>query len=154
MRSTSRCLLWLLTGLCFFSSVLYAEPVAAVENDGTLTLESGKKIFLVGLRMDSEGISVLRVLAQKQDLRLELIANPKPGAPEAAYAYLQAKYLKFPVKPNGIPDEEEVLLNEFLVKTGAAKVAEDQDFGRKPNFLKIQEEAKAKGEGVWSYEVS
>jgi hypothetical protein len=153
VRATSWCLFWLLTGLCLFSAALYAEPVAAVEKDGTLTLESGKKIFLVGIGMDTEGISVLRVLAQKQDLKLQLIANPKPGAPEAAYAYLQAKYLKFPVKPNGIPDEEEVLLNEFMVKIGAAKVAEDQDFPRKAHFLKIQAEAKAKGEGVWSYEV-
>jgi Staphylococcal nuclease homologue len=153
VKFANRCLFALLTGLCLFSAALYAEPIASVEPDGMVTLESGKKIYLVGIRMDSDGVSILRVLAQKQDLRLQLIKSSAPGEPEAAYAYLQAKYLKFPVKPDGVPDEEEVLLNEFLLKTGAAKVDETQDFGRKKEFLKIQEEAKVKGEGVWSYEV-
>jgi endonuclease YncB( thermonuclease family) len=133
---------------------LYAEIVTEVGADGTLTIEGGKRVVLAGVQMDTEGISVLRVLAQKQDLKLQLIANPVPGTKEAAYVYLQAKYLKFPAKPSDIPDEQEVLLNEFLVKIGAAKVAEAQDFRYKTEFLKIQEEARKKGEGVWSYEVS
>ena len=58
-----------------------------------------------------------------------------------------------PAKPSEVPDEQEVLLNEFLVKIGAAKVAEAQDFRYKAKFLKVQEEARKKGEGVWSYEV-
>ena len=154
MKSKKRWLFLLLPGLCLFSSVLYAEIVTKVGADGTLTLESGKQVVLVGIQMDTEGISVLRVLAQKQDLHLQLIANPVPGAKEFAYAYLKAKYLKFPAKPNDIPDEQEVLINEFLVKIGAAKVAEAQEFGHKDKFLKVQEEARKKGEGVWSYAVS
>ena len=153
MRSKGSRLFGFLLVLSLLPAVLFAEGVAEVANDGTLTLESGKQVYLVGLQMDSDGVSVLRVLTRKQDLKLQLIKSPTPGGREAAYAYLQAKYVKFPVKPNGVPDEEEVLLNEFLLKTGAAKVAEDQEFGRKADFLKIQEEAKAKGEGVWSYEV-
>ena len=144
----------LLPGFGIFSSVLCAEIVTEVGKDGTLTLESGKRVVLVGVQMDTEGISVLRVLAQKQDLKLQLIANPAPGAKEFAYAYLQAKYLKFPAKLDDVPDEQEVLINEFLVKVGAAKVVETQDFSRKARFLKVQEEARKKGEGIWSYEVS
>jgi hypothetical protein len=143
----------LLPGLCVLSSVLFAEIVTEVGTDGTLTLASGKQVALVGVQMDTEGISVLRVLTQKQDLKLQLIAHPTPGAKEFAYAYLQAKYLKFPAKLNEIPDEQEVLINEFLVKIGAAKVVETQDFSRKAQFLKVQEEARKKGEGIWSYEV-
>jgi endonuclease YncB( thermonuclease family) len=154
VKSKKRWLFLLLPGLCLFSSVLYAEIVTKVGADGTLTLESGKQVVLVGIQMDTEGISVLRVLAQKQDLHLQLIANPVPGAKEFAYAYLKAKYLKFPAKPNDIPDEQEVLINEFLIQIGAAKVAETQDFGHKVKFLEVQEEARKKGEGVWSYEVS
>lgn len=154
MISGTKWLFLLLPGLCVFSSVLFAEIVTEVGPDGTLTLESGKQVVLVGIQMDTEGISVLRVLTQKQDLKLQLIADSTPGAKEFAYAYLQAKYLKFPAKLNEIPDEQEVLINEFLVKIGAAKVAEAQDFSRKVKFLKVQEEAKKKGEGVWSYEVS
>jgi hypothetical protein len=149
-----RGLFLLLTGLFSFSSILCAEVVTEVGEDGALTLASGKQIVLAGVEMDTEGISVLRVLVRKQDLRLQLIANPVPGAKEFAYAYLKAKYLKFSSKPNEAPDEQEVLINEFLVKTGAAKVAEGQDFSRKTKFLKVQEGAKKKGEGIWSYEVS
>ena len=128
--------------------------VTEVSPDGTLTLESGKRVALVGVLMDSEGASVLRVLVQKQDLRLQLIAHSaSAGSSELAYAYLQAKYLKFPAKPNEIPDGQEVLINEFLVKLGAARVAVNQDFRYKDRFLKIQEEAKKKGEGIWSYEI-
>jgi hypothetical protein len=148
-----RWLFLLIPGLCILSSVLCAEMVTEVGPDGTLTLESGKQVFLVGVQMDTEGVSILRVLTQKQDLKLQLIAGSVPGAKELAYAYLKAKYLKFPAKLNEIPDEQEVLINEFLVKTGAAKVDETQDFRYKDKFLKVQEEAKKKGEGVWSYEV-
>ena len=144
----------LLPGFCVLSSVLYAEIVTEVGTDGTLTLESGKQVVLAGIQMDTEGISVLRVLVRKQDLKLKLIANPAPGAKEFAYAYLKAKSLKFPVKPNETPGEQDVLINEFLVKVGAAKVVEAQDFKYKAKFLKVQEEARKKGEGIWSYEVS
>jgi endonuclease YncB( thermonuclease family) len=103
--------------------------------------------------MDAEGVSVLRVLVRGQDLKFQLLANSSPGAVESAYAYLQAKYVNFPVKLNEVPDEQEVLINEFLVKVGAAKVDEAQDFSRKAKLLKVQSEAKEKGEGVWSYQV-
>ena len=140
--------------LFVYASVVSAEVVTDVGQDGTLTLESGKQVALAGVQMDAEGVSVLRVLAQKQDLRFQLLANSSPGAKESAYVYLQAKYLRFPVKPEGIPDEQEILLNEFLVSVGAAKVVESQDFSRKAQLLKAQAEAKRKGEGVWSYEPS
>ena len=153
MKSRIRCLLLLLPGLIFLPSILCAEIVTEVGPDGTLTLESGKKVVLVGIQMDTEGISVLRVLAQKQDLKFQLITHSAPGAKEFAYAYLKGKYLRFPAKPNDIPDEKDVLINEFLVKVGAAKVVETQDFSHKAKFLKVQAEAKKKGEGIWSYEV-
>ena len=152
MRPKKKCLFLLLPVLCVFSSVLHAEIVTKVEKDGTLTLESGKQVVLAGVQMDTEGISVLRVLAQKQDLKLQILSHAAPGAKESVYAYLLAKYLKFPVKPEGVSDEQEILLNEFLVKVGAAKVVETQDFSHKAKFLKVQAEAKRKGEGIWSYE--
>ena len=153
MRPKIRRLLLLVPCLCVFPALLFAEIVTDVGPDGTLTLASGKQVVLAGVRMDTEGISVLRVLAQKQDLKFKLIANSTPGAKEFAYAYLKAKYVRFPAKLNEIPGEKEVLINEFLVKIGAAKVAETQDFSHKAKFLKVQEEAKKKGEGIWSYEV-
>ncbi len=153
MRSRIRGLFFILPGLWAFSSVLCAEIVTEVGKDGTLTLESGKQVVLAGVEMDPEGISVLRVLAQKQDVRLQLLAQAAPEAKAFAYVYLKAKYLKFPAKLGATPDEQEVLINEFMVKIGAAKVAAAQVFSRKARFLKVQEESKKKGEGIWSYEV-
>ena len=132
--------------------MLMAEIVKEVGPDGKLTMEDGKQVFLAGVEMDTEGISVLRVLVQKQDLRLQWIVPSAPEVRKFAYAYLRAKYLKFPAKPDEIPGEKEILINEFLVKLGAAKVAAAQDFSHKAKFLKIQEESKKKGEGIWSYE--
>jgi endonuclease YncB( thermonuclease family) len=154
VNATKKWLGLLLIGTCAFSAPLFAEIVKEVGPDGMLTMVDGKQVFLVGVQMDTEGVSVLRVLAQKQDLKLQLIARSAPGAKEFAYAYLKAKYVKFPAKLNETSGDQDILLNEFLVKTGAAKVAEAQDFSRKAKFLKVQAEAKKKGEGVWSYEVS
>ena len=152
MRVSSRAVVLFLFGLGVCASVVSAEVVQEVGRDGTLTLESGKQVVLAGVQMDAEGVSVLRVLAQKQDVKLQILSRAGPGAKESVYAYLLAKYLKFPVKPEGVSDEQEILLNEFLVKVGAAKVIETQDFSHKAKFLKVQAEAKRKGEGIWSYE--
>ena len=152
MRASPRALAIFLFSLSVCASVVSAEVVKDVGRDGTLTLESGKQVVLAGVQMDTEGISVLRVLAQKQDLKLQILSHAAPGAKESVYAYLLAKYLKFPVKPEGVSDEQEILLNEFLVKVGAAKVVETQDFSHQAKFLKVQAEAKRKGEGIWSYE--
>jgi len=48
-------------------AVLWAEVVTEVGGDGTMTLADGKRVVLAGVQMDAAGISVLRVLAQKQD---------------------------------------------------------------------------------------
>jgi len=146
---------WLLVfiGVFVFASSLFAEIVAEVGVDGTLTMEDGTRVSLAGIQMDTEGISVLRVLVRKQDLKIQIIAPTAPQTTKFVYAFLNTKCLKFPAKAHEIPGEQEILLNEFLVKIGAAKVDEKQDFSRKSKFLKVQESARKKGEGVWSYEV-
>jgi len=104
------------------------------------------------VRLDAEGVSVLKVLAQRQDLKIrqDTSITSENGSP--AYAYIRAKFLKLPFKVNTASDEEEVMLNEFLISQGAARVVEEQLFTEKDHFLKIQEQAKKKGEGIWSYE--
>jgi endonuclease YncB( thermonuclease family) len=137
--------------VCAFSGILFAEGVADVGADGTLVLADGKRVVLAGIQMDEEGVSVLRVLVRKQTVKLQLVGGAASGGKNAAYVYLQSKYVKFPGKSGEEPGEEEVLLNEFLVKIGAAKVVDSQEFSHKAGFLKSQAEARKKGEGVWSY---
>ncbi len=137
-----------------FPTALFAELVSDVDDGGVLTLESGKRVSLVGVTFDEEGVSVLRVLVRKKDVNLQLIARSTSAAQEAAYVYLQSKSMPFPFRQGEAPGEQEVLVNELLVKLGAAKVDVAQDFSRKAKFLKVQAEAEKKGLGVWSYEVS
>lgn len=132
--------------------VLFAEIVKEVSPEGVLIMEDGRKFALAGVVMDAEGASVLRVLAQKQDVRLEVLNSVKAAdGGECAYAHLTAKAQSFPSGSGKTAGEEEVALNEFLIRTGSAKVDASQDFARKEKFLKLQEEARRKGEGVWSY---
>lgn len=147
--------LWALV-ICVMISVppLLAAVVTDVEPDGTMTLQDGKRVALAGVRMDEEGARILKVLAKGQDVRVELILGSQSGGKESAYVYLQSKFLKFPWKPSSNPEEREIFLNEFLVQLGAAKVAEDHDFGHNAQFLKVQDEARQKGEGIWSYQFS
>lgn len=131
----------------------WAEVVKEISPEGTLTLASGEKVALAGVQFDPEGISVLKVLANKQDLRMERLSDSEGGAQVYAYVYLRAKFLPIPFKPSNAVGEEEILLNEFLLQIGAARVVEDREFKKKQQFLEIQEKAKKKGEGIWSYAV-
>lgn len=137
-----------------FSGILWAEVVREVTPDGTLVLENGNQVVLAGVKLDDEGISVLRVLAQKQDLTLREDTSGTPGVNVPVYAYLRAKFLKFPSNANTASEEEEVMLNAFLVSQGAARVADDQVFAEKEHFIKLQEQAKKTGAGIWSYKNS
>lgn len=143
------CLMFL---LCLAPGMLFAEFVAEVGPDGTLAFEDGKKVALAGIQMDEEGISILRVLARKQDVRVEILTNVKsPDGGECGYIYLNTKSIKMPYRPTETAGKKEMMLNKFLIGLGAARVDEGQDFSQKKMFLEAQEEARGKGEGVWSY---
>ena len=139
----------LVAGLTLASAMI----VEKVGSDGRLTLEDGNQVSLAGIKMDAEGASILRVLAEKQNVQiviLKTVQDDKGG--NSVYAYLNAKSITLPFTESGLEGQEEILLNRFLVRLGAAKVDETQEFAKKDEFLKVQSEAKKKGEGVWSYE--
>lgn len=139
------------TSVISFPGDIFAEIVKEIGPDGILILQDGKKVVLAGVLLDEEGLTVLRVLAKNQDLRFHKVLIAGTDSKEYVYAYLMAKSFRFPFKANELSDQKEVMLNEFLLRTGAARVMEKQDFGEKEKFLKIQEEAMKKGEGLWSY---
>ena len=143
------CLLCMSAG---FPGRLAAEVVHEVAADGSLVLEGGKQVVLAGVQLDAEGVSVLRALVQNQDLSFRGEAPGNAGNEAPVYAYLRTQSLKFPSKPDAVSEEKEVMINEFLISQGAARVAETPPFAEKDHFLKIQELAREKGEGVWSYE--
>ncbi len=138
---------------CFFPP-LRAEVVKEISPDGTLTLDSGEKVTLAGILMDVEGISVLKALAGKQNVRFEKVPILEEQSRALAFVFLEAKSVKFPSQASGAADAEEVMLNELLLKIGAARVAENQTFTAKERFLQLQQIAMKKGDGIWSYEGS
>ena len=135
-----------------FPGLLLAEVVKEVAADGALVLENGQRVVLAGVSLDAEGVSVLRALVQNQDLSFRDVAPSAAGTKVPVYGYLRTKSLKFPPKRDAASMEEEVMINEFLISQGAARVAEESAFAEKDHFLKVQEQAKQKGEGIWSYE--
>lgn len=146
------CLIDMLALMLVSPFVLRAEVVTEVLPDGTLLLEGGTSVVLSGVRIDEEGISVLRVLARGQNLRIRPETPAASGPKPSVYAYLRAKSLKFPHRADAPSEEEEVMLNAFLISQGAARVAEGEPFAEKDHFLNLQEQAKKAGSGVWSYE--
>lgn len=138
------------------ASPLFAETVQSVDaQDGGLLLQDGRKVYLAGIQLDEQGVSIVRVLTEKQNIRIkELLGLTPPDGKTLIWAYLDTRSLKFPPGARESVVEREVMLNEFLIRIGAAKVSEGQEFDRKKNFLKFQDEAKKRGEGVWSYEKS
>lgn len=138
---------------CFFPA-LRAEVVKEIGPDGTMTLDSGEKVALAGILMDVEGISVLKALAGKQNVRFEKVAILEDQSRALAFVFLKAKSVKFPSQASGVAEAEEVMINELLLKIGAARVAENQAFTSKERFLQLQQIAMKKGEGIWSYEGS
>lgn len=137
-----------------FCQELHAEIVKEIDPDGALKLESGKRVVLAGILMDAEGITVFKAVAKKRDVRIEDVLNAPQVSPNHVYAFLQSKFIRIPYRATDAAGAEEVMLNEFLIGTGAAKVDESQEFPKKQDFLKLQDEARKKGEGIWSYEKS
>jgi hypothetical protein len=154
VKQKIKTLFFLCIALGLFFGPLLAETVVDIAADGTLTLASGKHVTLAGILMDTEGISVLKAVAAKQDVRIEEISASALSARSFAYAFLETRFMKFPNLLGAAANTEEVMLNEFLIRTGAAKVDKNQEFAKKQDFLELQSEAKIKGEGIWSYEDS
>ncbi len=150
-------MLWRIFFLCWgsmlaWSPVLFAELITDVSAEGILTLEDGKRVSLAGVVLDAHGASILRVLAHRQNASVEVLREMRSAdGGECAYVYLKSRSLDFPFTAGRTADERDMMLNEFLLRLGAARVDEGQAFAQKKKFLLIQEEASKKGEGIWSY---
>lgn len=151
-RSVCGCILFCAVLLC--PAVLRAEVVTEVRTDGVLLFQDGSSVRLAGITMDEFGVTVLRILAMGKNVKtVREDALATVGSPTPVYAYLRTRILPFPVTANA-GREEEVLLNAFLVTQGAARVDEGRAFAEKDRFLMLQENARAAGMGIWSYEKS
>ena len=120
-----------------------------IKANGHLILTTGQEIKLAGLLIPSETVPLLKALLNGKPFELEYEAADASGVP-VVYLYLQMKELQLPGKKKS--ENKRRLINEFLLERGAASVDSESAFKHKERFLKIEAQAREKGEGIWSYD--
>lgn len=137
-----------------FASSAQALRVKKIQpEDGILVLDDSRQVRLAGLHLAPEAFKSLAILFSNQDIELDeekaLIENS--GTP---FVYMSVKTLEisFPFKANTPPKGSKLLLNEVLISSGLAAVDERKPFKNKIPYLKLQDEARRQGHGMWSEE--
>lgn len=134
----------------FFSPSLYADHVKAINPDGTLVLESGKIVCLLGLELSEEAPRFLPALLSKKDVDFE--EGEKIDGNSCGYLYVNTSQMEVPFKAGESPDAKRFMVNEVLLKTGTAKVKSGKPFKHMEKFIALETEARKLGQGIWSYE--
>ena len=128
----------------------FSQHVKSIEPQGSIILENGKSICLAGLKLSEESHPFLAALLSKKDVDFEGETEGNP----CGYLYVNTSELPLPFKLGEQPEAKRYMVNEVLLKTGAAKVDGDTKaiFKLKEKFLALEAEAKQTGQGIWSYE--
>lgn len=131
-----------------------AERVKAILADGTLELEDGRRVRFAGIQLSQEALHLLPTLFadREVDVKEQESGKGSEGAPLPGFLYVKMRVAKFPLHPDAEPKEKRIMVNEWLLAVGAAKVDEASSFEAKEHFLEIQAEASRRGEGIWSYQ--
>ncbi|MCM8776245.1 MAG: thermonuclease family protein [Candidatus Omnitrophica bacterium] len=133
-----------------------SDRVHSLSGDGSLELESGQKVSLAGIRLAPEAMRILPALLSGKDIEIEFdpsLERDGTTGLQPAFVYVKTQELTFPFSHDLPPTEKQVMLNEILLSMGAARVDTSVPFKRKAQFVEIEMQAKAKGEGIWSYEL-
>lgn len=141
-------LLFLLSHSAFALRVKQIHP-----ETGVLTLDDARQVQLAGVKLAPEAFKSMAVLFSSQDIDLdeEKSLSAAAGVP-VVYISMKAMEIPFPNKDNAQPRGAKISLNEMLVSSGLASVDDTKDFKKKDDYLKLQEEAKRLGKGIWSQE--
>ena len=136
------------------SPLLYAQQVQEIEAGGSLKTDDGKQYVLAGIRLPEESLPLVSLLLAGKTITSEKDSKAAPdhAGTETVYLYVDAKEILFPFKTSAARNSK-ILVNRFLVEIGAASVLES-DFEKRPDFLAVQETARDKGEGIWSYDTA
>lgn len=113
-------------------------------------MANGGKIKLAGIELAPEGRLLLFTLLADREVYVEYERSSSASSAKDAYVYIPLQQL-----PEGSMSGVTVyrrMLNQVLIQMGAARVDLKGNFKFKRDFLKLEAEAKRKGEGVWSYE--
>ena len=145
-------LLFFIFSLFLNSTPSFADSVRSVSAEGLIETVKDKRYLLAGIELVPEGYPILLTLLAGQDISVQKAPDLDALEAEAKYAYIYVKVREtmLPAEIRFEFRENRVMVNELLVSFGAARVME-ADFKRKPRFLELEDLARLKGEGLWSY---
>ncbi|HTL48733.1 MAG TPA: hypothetical protein VL688_11805 [Verrucomicrobiae bacterium] len=144
----------LLLVLVVFLSVvprLWAEKVSSIHPDGSLALDNGQTVQLAGLELPEETLRLLPILLGGKDIEVRPDTAPAEG-PVPAYLFVNTSEIDMPFADKFKTREKKVMVNELLLFLGAAKVDRSKPCQELDGFLRLEDEAKKKAQGIWSYE--
>jgi len=141
--------------LCVPSFVFGGEKIRHIRDDGIMVLDSGKKVTFAGIQLSKEALRMLPAILAEGNIEVEIAKlKPKPDRGEAqpVYLFVKMKELDWNVPGNSAVGQRKVMVNELLLKTGAAWLdPQITDFKEKNKFAEIQNQARTEGQGIWSY---
>jgi len=143
-----------------FSSLpnVYAEKLTEIRENGSLVFDSGKHCAFAGLNLTHEANSMLASLLSgkeisiEEEILLEDLALGGTHRPIPSYLFVETESVSLPFDPVEEHIHQRVMINEMLIKVGAATVNDERNFKHLQAFLALQEQAKNEGQGIWSYE--
>lgn len=139
---------------CFAASSAHALRVKQMNPEtGIFTLDDTRQIRLAGINLDSEAYKSLAILFAGQDIEIDQEKALLENIP-AVYLSVKSLEIPFPFKANVSPRGTKLAVNEMLISLGLSSVDETKPFKRKEAYLKLQEEARRLGKGMWSEETS
>lgn len=145
MLTVSACLL--------FYPPLRAEEVVSFKADGVLTLNDGSLVRLAGVELPPESASLLAVLLGGKQVEIEKVESEITGTePLPVYVYVQTSEIPQPHPADIKAREKRIMINELLLRLGAARMLESESGKHREDFESAQTEAKNGGQGIWSYE--
>jgi endonuclease YncB( thermonuclease family) len=134
----------------------FAEMIKKVDRAGILTLADGKQVHLAGIELSEEGPELIALILSGKEAEIETesasASNSLTDEIIPAYVYVDAESIPFPFDPAGQRNVSRVMVNELLLQLGAATLDAADTGSHHDAFARIEDEAKRKGHGVWSYE--
>lgn len=141
--------------LLFSARSLFALQAVRLETNGVIELDNHQKIQLAGIQLDEEALKSISVILSHKDIHLEEeknLANEAHPDVHFYYVHVNALEMNLPYRPSESAKETMLMVNELLVSLGLAKVDREHPFKHKARFEELEEQAKQKGRGIWSYE--
>ena len=138
--------------LMIFVPSSYAAQLKSIDpKTGVLTFDDGRKAVLAGVQLEDGALKTLAsILSGKNAEFIQAAALGEGAEPSSVYLYVQSNQIDFPPKTGSVSRPVKLMVNEFLLSAGLATVSQDLTFKNRESFLRIQEEAKKQGSGIWS----